>query len=328
MNLGKFAQVGAAIVAIALTGGALAQAAQSSETGLARSNLTIIAPAAVGGGWDGFSRESQAAMRGENLVNNAKVVNIPGAGGTIGLRQLVQMQGDSSTIMATGAAMVGGVEINRSAVSIQDATPLVRLADDYIIVVVPADSPYKTFDDVLAAWKENPKGFAIAGGSLGSVEHLAISEVGRTQGIEPRDVNFVAYSGGGEVLSALLSRTTEIGVTGYNDFADQLESGTMRALAISSPERLEVAPDIPTLTELGVPVEMANWRGFLAPPGISDEEKRELVDILTEMEQSEEWQDAVQRNGWFGTYMAGDELEDFIDSESLRTRDLVKELGL
>lgn len=320
--------IATALVAVGLTGVGLAQASQSEGDAQARSNLTIIAPAGVGGGWDGFARESQAAMRAEGIVNNAKVVNIPGAAGTIGLRQLVQLEGDPSTIMATGAVMVGGVEINRSAVGLQDATPLVRLADDYVIVVVPQDSPYQTMQDVVDDWKANPTGFSIAGGSLGSTEHLTIAEVGRHIGIEPKTQNYVAYAGGGEVLSSLLSHTTNIGVSGYQDFADQLASGTMRALAISSQERIAAAPDIPTLMEQGLPVERSNWRGYLAPPGITEEEKAALVDILAEMEQSEEWKKAVDRNGWFATYMTGEELDAFIVEEEVRSRELVEELGL
>ena len=326
--MGRAGHIATAVAAVALTGMAWAQAYTSDGDALARSNLTIIAPAGVGGGWDGFSRESQAVMRAENIVNNVKVVNIPGAAGTIGLRQLVQMDGDATTIMATGAVMVGGVEINRSTVGLQDATPLVRLADDYVIVVVPNDSPYQNMQDVIAAWEANPSGFSIAGGSLGSTEHLTIAEVGRQIGIEPKTQNYVAYAGGGEVLSALLSHTTDIGVSGYQDFADQIESGTMRAIGISSAERISAAPDIPTLIEQNIPVETSNWRGFLAPPGITDEEKAALVEILTEMEQSEEWKKAVDRNGWFGTYMAGQELDDFIAEESVRSRELVEELGL
>lgn len=326
--MARAGHIATAVVAVALTGVAFAQAHQSQDDAQARSNLTIIAPAAVGGGWDGFSRESQAAMRAENIVNNAKVVNIPGAAGTIGLRQLVQLDGDPTTIMATGAVMVGGVEINRSAVGLDDATPLVRLADDYVIVVVPNDSPLQSMQDVVDAWQANPGGFSIAGGSLGSTEHLTIAEVGKLIGIDPKDQNYVAYAGGGEVLSALLSHTTDIGVSGYQDFADQIESGTMRAIGISSKERIAAAPDIPTLIEQDIPVEKSNWRGYLAPPGISDEDKAALVEILTEMEQSEEWKKAVDRNGWFATYMAGKELDEFIAEEELRTRELVEELGL
>lgn len=326
--MARVGHIATAVVAVALTGMAFAQAQQNQGDAQARSNLTIIAPAAVGGGWDGFSRESQAAMRAESIVNNAKVVNIPGAGGTIGLRQLVQLNGDPTTIMATGAVMVGGVEINRSSVGLDDATPLVRLADDYVIVVVPNDSPLQSMQDVVDAWQANPGGFSIAGGSLGSTEHLTIAEVGKQIGIEPKDQNYVAYAGGGEVLSALLSHTTDIGVSGYQDFADQIESGTMRAIGISSKERISAAPDIPTLIEQNIPVEKSNWRGYLAPPGITDEEKADLVEILTEMEQSEEWKKAVDRNGWFATYMTGKELDDFIASEEVRTRELVEELGL
>lgn len=163
----KALQVVTAAVAIGLSGAAIYQSANSASTGEARANLTIIAPAAVGGGWDGFSREAQQVLRADSIVNNAKVVNIPGAGGTIGLSQFVQMQGEESTIMTTGGVMIGAIELKGSGATLKDVVPLARLSDDYSALVVPADSEYETLDDVVTAWKADPKGFSISGGSLG-----------------------------------------------------------------------------------------------------------------------------------------------------------------
>lgn len=306
---------------------ALVNAATSGGISTARSKLTLIAPAAPGGGWDGFAREGQQVLRAEGIVNNPQVVNIPGAGGTIGLSQFVQEPGREDALMVTGGVMVGAVELGDNPESFDDVVPIARLADDYAALVVPADSEFQTLDDFLEAWKQNPGGNSIGGGSLGSIDHLLSGLLAKEVGIDPKSVNYVAYSGGGEALNSLLSNTTTAGMSGYNEVKDQVEAGTLRALAISSPERLE-GVDVPTFKEQGVDVSMSNWRGVVAAPGISDEAKQEYIDIVTEWHASPEWQDALARNNWTDSFSTGKEFEDFIDGEVETAQQIVKDLGL
>lgn len=306
---------------------AFANAASSGGTSTARSKLTLIAPAAPGGGWDGFAREAQQALRSEGMVNNPKVINIPGAGGTIGLSQFVQMRGREDALLVTGGVMTGAIELADTPESLDDVVPIARMADDYAALVVPADSEFRSLHDFLAAWKEDPGATSIGGGSLGSIDHLLSGTLAKEIGIDPRAVNYVAYSGGGEALASLLSHTTAAGMSGYNEVSDQIEAGKLRALAVSSPERME-GVDIPTFRELGVDVSMSNWRGLVAAPGITDAAKREFVRIATELRDSGEWQDALARNDWTDTFSTGRELEEFIDGEVARTREITKDLGL
>ncbi|MDN5688192.1 MAG: tripartite tricarboxylate transporter substrate binding protein [Brachybacterium sp.] len=318
---------GFAAIAAGTTAAALAQGASTAGEAQARSNLTLIAPAATGGGWDGFARESQQVLRSESIVNNVQVVNIPGAGGTIGLSQFVGSPGNPDTLLVTGGVMVGAIALGEGDATFDDVVPIARLADDYAAVVVPADSELQTLDDVLTTWKDDPRGTSIGGGSLGSIDHLLSGRLAQVIGIDPQDLNYIAYSGGGEALNSLLSHTTTLGVSGYNEVADQVEAGTLRALAISSPERLPGA-DVPTLMEQGVDVTMSNWRGFVAAPGITDEVHQEFVDIVAEMRESAAWQDAVQRNDWTDNFMTGDEFEEFIQDESDQADQIIEDLGL
>lgn len=315
------------VVAICLAFGAIVQSVATAGNASARSNLTLIAPAAIGGGWDGFARQAQQSLRQEGIVNNVSVVNIPGAGGTIGLSQFAQMTGNDNTMMITGGVMVGAIELRHSQTTLNDVTLLARVADDYAALVVPADSPFQTLGDVVNYWKENPTGLSISGGSLGSIDHFLSASVAMEIGVDPAHVNYIAYSGGGEALNSLLSHTTDIGMSGYNEVADQVEAGTLRALAISSPERLE-GIDVPTFKEQGIDVQMANWRGFVGAPGISEETKAELVEIITELRNSKDWQAAVKRNNWTDAFMTGPELDQFVAEESETVRTLVEKLGL
>ena len=270
------------LLVAAVTVLAFVNAASSGGTATARSKLTLVAPAAPGGGWDGFAREAQQALRGQGTVNNPQVVNVPGAGGTIGLSQFVQNPGREDALMVTGGVMVGAVELSDNPESLADVVPIARMADYYAALVVPADSPIQTLDDFIAAWRRDPGGTSVSGGSLGSIDHLLSGLLAKQTGIDPREVNYIPYSGGGEALSALLSHVTTAGVSGYNEVSDQIEAGTLRALAISAPERID-GTDLPTFREQGVDVAMSNWLGVVAAPGVTDEAKRELVDIVTEM---------------------------------------------
>lgn len=306
---------------------ATANASSSGGTATARSKLTLIAPAAPGGGWDGFARESQQAMRVNGVVNTARVVNVPGAGGTIGLNQLGQMDGREDVLMITGAVMLGAIELADTQTTLDDVTLIARVADDYNVLVVPADSPYETIEDFAAGWAADPGGHAIAGGSLGGIDHLLSGLLAQEIGFDPQQVNYVAYSGGGEVLTSVLSNTAAAGISGYNEFSDQIEAGTIRALGTSAAEPVD-GIDVPTFIESGLNVEMSNWRGYVAPAGISDDTREELVAIVTEMHATADWEDAMTRNRWSDSFSTGAELDEFVAEETVRVAAIIKELGL
>ncbi|GAB3746565.1 Bug family tripartite tricarboxylate transporter substrate binding protein [Microlunatus parietis] len=317
-----------AIVFVTATTTAVVFSVRSASSGTdLRSNLTFIAPAGVGGGWDSFAREQQQAMRSAGIVNNVQVVNIPGAGGTIGLSRFTTMTGQATNVMATGTAMLGGIELNDSPVDLSDVKPIARVAQDYDAVVVSAESPYRSIDDIVAAWRQDPKAVTWTGGSAGSIDHLIIAALALEVGVDPAGMTFIPKSGGGEAMQTLLNGTTDVAVTGYNEIADQVESGRVRALAISAPDRLP-GVDLPTLVEAGYQVDLVNWRGVLAPPGITDEELAELKAIIEETRNSTAWQDALTRNKWVDSYLTGAEFDEFITQDQQRIAELIKELGL
>jgi len=290
-------------------------------------NLTLIAPAGPGGGWDGFVREQQQALRSAGLVGNAQVVNIPGAGGTIGLGRFTTMGDRSDTLLATGSAMTGGILINDSPVGWDDVRPIAKIAEDYDVIIVPADSPHQTIDDLLDEWREDPKGHPWTGGSAGSMDHLVVAELALAAGIEGTDITFIPKSGGGEAIQALLNGTADYAATGYNEVSDQVESGRVRALGVTGPERIE-GVDIPTIKEQGHDVELSNWRGMLATKDVPEEEFQQQLRLLEQMRETPEWQDALERNAWTDAWETGEDLDRFIAEDDEKTAALLEELGL
>ncbi|RCV48859.1 Bug family tripartite tricarboxylate transporter substrate binding protein [Marinitenerispora sediminis] len=319
--------VGAAAAAV-IVGAAVVSAGSTGEnTSEARARLTMIVPADPGGGWDLVARESQNAYRGGDIVANTQVVNVPGAGGTIGLAQAIRLEGRANTLMVTGTVMIGGIVVNQSSHTLNDVTPIARLADDYEVVVVPADSPYEDMSDLAAALREDPGSVAIGGGSLGGTDHLLAAMIGRDVGTDPQEINYIPFAGGSQALTSLLSHSIDVGISGYNEFSDQVSAGNVRILGVSANERVE-GIDAPTLAEQDIDAVLPNWRGVMAPPGITDEERAELTAIVTEMRATPEWQDTLERNRWDDTFQTGPEFEEFLGSEIDRITTVTEELGL
>lgn len=322
IGLSVFAIVGTAIVAFA---GVDAHAGKNgSET---RNALTLFVPSAPGGTWDTNARELQRAMVENDIVLKTQIINMPGGAGTLGLNQLIQMHGRNDVLMLTGTVMLGGVEVNDAENDVIDATPIARLVEDYQAIFVPGDSPYQDLAGLLKAWKADPSGTVIGGGALGGTDSLIACSLAGYIGVDPKTINYIPFSGGGEVLPALLSHTVDAAIGGYAEFADQVEAGKLRALGLTAPEP-QPGIDVPTLREEGVDLYLPNWQGVLAPPGIREEDRRELTKIVTEAMATDEWREALSRNRWTGVPLTGQDFGDFIESESERIRTLVKQSGI
>jgi len=290
--------------------------------------LEIVVPAAPGGGWDQTGRAMQSALQEGDLASGIQVVNIPGAGGTIGLAQFVSSkEGQGNALMTGGLVMLGAILTNQSPVTLEQVTPIARLTGEYEVIVVPASSDVQTLDDLIAKFKEDPQSVSWGGGSAGGTDHMLVGLIAKEVGVEPSGVNYVPFAGGGEALASILGGHVSAGVSGYQEFAGQIETGDLRALAISSAERLE-GVDIPTLTEQGVDVELTNWRAVFAPPGISDEDKKALGDAVGQMVESEAWQNTLKDRAWLNLYLPPDEFAQFLEQDRQQVETVLKDIGL
>ncbi|GAB3435160.1 Bug family tripartite tricarboxylate transporter substrate binding protein [Actinophytocola sediminis] len=315
-----------ATVAVVVTAPEDSHAGSTVRDVLGERQLRIMAPASPGGGWDQTSREMQKSLR--ELVGRTEVTNVSGAGGTIGLSQFVRYEGDPVQLMATGLIMVGAVVANGSQYSLEDTTPLVRLTTDYQVVVVRADSELTDLAGVSAAMRADLPAVSISGGSAGGAEHILAGMMAKAAGSDPAQVSYVAHSGGGEMLSTLLSGRSTIAISGVSEIAPQIESGAVRALAVSSPERLDTLPDVPTMHEAGMDVELENWRGVVAPSGITAEQEQALEDLLVDMTETDAWRAALAERGWGDATLAGEEFEKFVRDEQKRVSQVLDEIGL
>jgi putative tricarboxylic transport membrane protein len=290
--------------------------------------LRVLVPNAPGGGYDITARTAAKAMEDGGLANRIEVFNLPGAGGTVGLGRIVNEAGNGKLVMSMGLGVVGSVYTNKAPSSLADTTPIAKLIEEPDIVVVGKDSPYKNIGQLIEAWRANPGQVPVGGGSrAGGPDHLAAMLTAKGAGLDPRQVSYVPFDGGGELLASVLGGKIAFGVSGIGEYRDQIQAGELRVLAVTSGKRLD-GVDAPTLAESGVDVNFTNWRGIVAPPGISATEQKRLVQLFTKLTSSDEWKDALKRNGWTSAFQPGEEFGKFLASENSRVASTLKELGL
>lgn len=303
-----------------------AQAAQPDTPQPALPSLTIIAPAAPGGGWDQLAREMQREIDRQQLAAVVQVENVPGAAGTIGLAQLINgRRGNGQALLVNGLVMLGATLWNQSPVSLAQVTPIARLTGEFEVVAVPAGSSHRDMQSLVSTLRENPAAVSWGGGSAGGTDHILAGLIVAAAGIDPRRTNYIAFSGGGEAVTALIGGQVTAGISGYSEFAQHIESGRLRAIGISAPRRL-VDLDVPSLVEQGLDVELENWRAVVAPPELSDAETRALMAVVERMAHSDSWRATLARLGWTDSYLAGPAFDGFLDAERVRVGRIVSRL--
>jgi putative tricarboxylic transport membrane protein len=290
--------------------------------------LRMMVPNSPGGGYDLTARTAVKIMEDDDITGRVEVFNVIGAGGTVAMARLMNERGNNDLMMTMGLGVVGATYTNGSNIKSSDATAIAKLIEDPGAIFVPADSPFKTVQDFVAAWKADPSKVTIGGGSSpGGPDHLFPMELAKAVGVDPKSVNFVTYDGGGDLLTALLGKKITVGTSSPGELIDQIEAGQLRVLGVSSEERVE-GVDAPTLKEAGIDLTFANWRGVLAPPGISDDAKQAMVKVLEEMHGTQQWKEALVKNGWTDAFVTGAEFEQFLKDQDNRVSSTLTELGL
>jgi putative tricarboxylic transport membrane protein len=303
--------------------------ASATGGGAPASGLQYMVPNAPGGGYDITARAAAQVMEKEGITGTVQVFNLPGAGGTVALQRVVNEDGNGKLAMQMGLGVVGAAYTQNTQASLADTTPIAKLIEEAGAIVVPKDSPYTDINQLVDAWKKDPGSLAVGGGSSpGGPDHLLPMQLAQAVGIDPKTVSYVSYDGGGELLPALLGNKIAFGASGFGEFLDQVEAGDVRVLAVTSPERVDALADVPTLKEKGIDLEFANWRGVVAPPGLSAEDTAVWIDAFTRMHESDGWKAELEKHGWVDAFATGDEFGTFLKEQDTQVAELLKTLGL
>jgi putative tricarboxylic transport membrane protein len=294
----------------------------------AAASVKMMIPANPGGGWDTTGRALGKALQESGAASSVSYDNKGGAAGALGLAQFVNgSKGDPNAMMVMGAVMLGGIITGKPPVSLSQATPLARLTSEYNVFVLPAGSPLKSMKDVVEQLKKDPGSVKWGGGSRGSTEHIAAAMLAREVGVDPSKINYVAFRGGGEAIAAILGGNVTVGGSGYSEFAEYIKTGKMKAIAVTSETRLK-GIDVPTMKEQGYNVVIGNWRGVYGAPGITPQQRKDLIDMVVKATKTKAWSESLEKNGWTPAMMAGADFERFVDDEFASLRAVMHKSGM
>jgi putative tricarboxylic transport membrane protein len=294
-------------------------------------DLRLMAPADPGGGWDGTARAMSQAMSEAKVIDKGiEVYNVPGAGGTIGLSQLAsKYSGKSNELMVMGLVMMGAIETNKSPTDLSKTTPIASLTTEPEAVFVRSDSKYKTMQDLIDDMKADPAKISVGGGSAGGTDQILLGLIAKAAGVDPSKPKYVAYSGGGEAQQSILSGSVDAGISAISEWAEQVEAGKMRVLAVSTAEPIKVAgKEVKTLKDQGLDVEITNWRGVVAPPDIDDADRDAAIAAMEKLHESSQWKAMLEKNEWTDFFKTGEDFDSFLKSENTRVKGVLEDIGL
>lgn len=313
----------AAAAMVAFAGTAQADGHQMLE------DLHFLIPGGAGGGWDGTARGTGEALTDAGIVGTASYENMSGGGGGVAIAHMIE-NADSmgNTMMVNSTPIVIRSLTGVFPQSFRDLTLVAGTIGDYAALVVQADSPLTSMDDLLTAFRTDASGFAIGGGSVpGGMDHLVAAMAMEAAGEDPTGFNYIPYDAGGAAMAGLLSGEIQALSTGFSEAVALAEQGEVRILGVTARERVDAFADAPTMMEQGIEVEFVNWRGFFAAPGIDDAQVEAMRGAIAAMYDTPEWEAVRARNGWVNIHNPGADFEAFLEAQEQQIGDLMRTLG-
>ncbi len=297
--------------------------------GFTPEKVHFLIPGGAGGGWDGTARGVGKALTDSGILKSASYENMSGGGGGKAINYLITTaKRQHGTMMVNSTPIVIRSLTGVFPQSFRDLTLIASVIADYAAFVVPKDSKIKSWNEVVAMFKKDPRSVKVAGGSVqGSMDHLVPAMAMEAAGGDPLALVYVPYDAGGKAMAGLLSGDTQVLSTGFSEAVGLAKQGEVRLLAVTSEKRLSQAPDVPTLMELGYDVSFANWRGFFGAPGLPEEMAEGYRAMLKKMYDTQEWEQIRSRRGWQNLYKPGQEFHDFLEKQEKVIGDLMRKLG-
>lgn len=293
-----------------------------------------IAPAAPGGGWDFTCRQVGKVMQDLKLVpGTMQVTNLAGGGGGVAYAEVVSKRGkDDNLLVAASTATATRLATGAFPGNTMDQVRWVgSIGADYGVIAVAKDSPIKTLPELLDKIKADPSSIAIAGGSaVGGWDHLKVLIAAKAAGItDLRKIKYVPFDGGGEAVTQLLAGSVQAFTGDASEAKGFVDSGDIRVVAVLAPKRMSGDfGKFPTAKEQGIDAVGANWRGFYAPGGMSDDAYKYWVDAVQKVYASDEWKQIMVQNGVEPLDLSGDQFQAFVKQSISDIQTISKEIGL
>ncbi|MBG6209987.1 putative tricarboxylic transport membrane protein [Labrenzia sp. EL_126] len=292
-------------------------------------SIHFLIPGGAGGGWDGTARGTGEALTKAGLVGSASYENMSGGGGGKAIGYLIEnADSNHGTLMVNSTPIVIRSLTGVFPQNFRDLTLVAGTIGDYAALVVPADSSVKDVNGLIDAFKADPAGTAIGGGSVpGGMDHLVAAMVFQAAGADPVAMKYVPYDGGGKTMAGLLSGEVQAVSTGFSEAVELAKAGEVRIIGVTAPERVDAYPDAATMVEQGNDTTFVNWRGFFAAPGLPADKLAAYQAAIAKMYDTPEWEEVRARNGWVNIHNPGDDFRVFLEGQEQTIGDLMKKLG-
>lgn len=293
-------------------------------------NVEIVVGTAPGGGVDKTARLIQRILQEKRIADTpVTVVNKPGGGGSIGWTYLNQHPGDGHFIAITPLNLLTNHITGTSQISLDEITPLPLLGAEYIVFTVKADSPIKSGSDLMARLRKDPQSVNIATATRGGANHIAIAFAAKKAGVDVTRLKIVVFKSGGESATALLGGHVDLVPAAASVVAPQIRDGKLRALAVSSGQRLHgLFAGVPTWKEQGVDTDFANWRAAIGPKGMSRAQIDYWDEVFAKVTRTADWKKELEKNFWVNEYMRSRESKKYFDAQYGELKAILTALGM
>ena len=293
-------------------------------------NIEIIVGTSAGGAADRSARLVQRILQQMRIDDGVIVVNKPGGSYIPSFIYLNQYSGDGHYIAISPINLVTNRVVGLGVISQSDITPLAQLISDYHVFSVKTDSPIKSAKDAISLLKKDPTSLSIAiSPGPGGANHFAAGTIFKAAGIDIKRLKFVAFASGGQSTVSVLGGHADILVSATPSVTPMIESGKMRARAVTSPKRLDgIMSGVPTWKESGIDSEFSNWRGLIGPRGMSVSQIAFWDSTLERMVQTEEWKADLMKNNQVSSYLNSQASKKYLDVQTAELSEIVMALGL
>ncbi|PZE21061.1 tripartite tricarboxylate transporter substrate binding protein [Paenibacillus xerothermodurans] len=306
------------------TGGNISHSAGFTLT----KDVEFVVPYSAGGGSDINARAMAQIMKTQKLVDkNILIINKPGGTGAVGNSYTFSKKGDAHTLMTWVSGQQAATVVNKADVMLKDLTPIATLAVDSFLILVKADSEFKTFDDLVKAAKENPDKVTIGGAGATQEDYLIHHLINKHAGAK---LKYVTFNSGGEALTGLIGGHIDVMSSNPNEVIAQIEAGQLRALAATSEERLSSPLEqVPSFKDLGYPgIQLTQFRAVAGPPGMPPEAVKHWEGVFKQIHESKEWQDNyIKKYNLKSEYKNAEESKKYFEEALNKYLDIHKEMA-
>lgn len=289
--------------------------------------IELVVHTSAGSGGDVISRQMAEVVRRDKLLPQPFiVVNKTGGSGVIGFSYFKTKRGDPHYLLSVTSTLLALAYRPDVAIGLENYTPVALFAIDPQTIMVAADSPYKTFRDLVEAIKRDPGAFTAATTSTTGTGRLVLHLIEKA--VPGLKIKFVTFKGGSDAVTSVAGGHTQFTTENLSEGMGLVEAKKLRVIAVTTDKRLPQVPDIPTLVEQGFPISAGTIRGFTFTAGVPKEAVATMEAALRKAHESPEWKDFAKKNMYQDVFLGSAEFSKFLEAKMAEYKEFYDAIGL